>query len=145
MLGIYTLYEEIVKSNQSVYGTQVLKQFQAFKKATAMNAMFQFKAIVREKELDAFCNLCFAADYRPDLNNVSQDVVSKVLSVQLPKAPLHKQVQKVAIMKQYAGMFSGWRDATVILTRDLYLHVYPFSDQKAYSKLINLTMSSTDH
>ena len=99
VFGIYTLYEEIVKSNQSVYGAQVLKQFQAFKKSQAMNSMFQFKAIVREKELDAFCNLCFAADYRPDLNNVTSEIVSKVLSVQLPKAPLHKQVQKVAYMK----------------------------------------------
>ena len=42
-------------------------------------------------------------------------------------------------------MFSGWKDATIILTRDLYLHVFPFADKKAFSKLIELTMSTTDH
>ena len=42
-------------------------------------------------------------------------------------------------------MFSGWRDATVILTRDLYIHIFPFQDKKAYAKLIDLSMSSTDH
>ena len=48
-------------------------------------------------------------------------------------------------MKQYAGMFKGWKDATVILTRDLFIHVYPFNDKKVYSKLIDLSMTTTDH
>ena len=52
--------------------------------------MLQFKAIVREKELDAFCNLCFAADYKPDLNNMTAEIVTKILSVKLPPPPLSK-------------------------------------------------------
>lgn len=65
--GIYFLYEEIVKSNSSIFGANFLKDLSNLKESANCHDNYKFLGIVREKELDAFVNLCFNLKEKPDL------------------------------------------------------------------------------
>ena len=57
--GIQNLYEEIVKSNQTIFGPEVLKQLAILRKNFHENELFSFKGLVTEKELECFVTLCY--------------------------------------------------------------------------------------
>lgn len=40
------------------------------------NDLFTFRGIIREKELDAFVNICYATEQKPDFNNITTDLVA---------------------------------------------------------------------
>jgi len=84
---------------------------------------------VREKELDAFVNLCFNLKEKPDFNNIDKDFVAQILrSTKLKPAPTSRLVQRTGSLKRYVNFFHGYLESTVVLTRDLFFHVYTFHD-----------------
>lgn len=96
------------------------------------NELFSFKGIVREKELEAFVTLCYQLGHKLDFNNVSIVEFSKVLrEVRLQTPPASNLVTRVGVMKRDPGMFSSWTDSTIVITKDNFMHVYPFKDMLA--------------
>lgn len=57
--GIQNLYEEIVKSNSTIFGPEVLKQLVVLRRQFNENELFSFKGLVTEKELECFVALCY--------------------------------------------------------------------------------------
>ena len=57
-------------------------------------------------------------------------------SVKLQAAPGSNLVQRVGVLKRDPGMFSQWVECSVVVTKDKYVHVYPFKDMMAPQKLL---------
>ena len=46
-------------------------------------------------------------------------------------APASNLVTRVGVLKRDPGMFSHWTESTVVVTKDKFMHVYPFKDMLA--------------
>lgn len=135
--GIFDLYQEIVKSNQQIYGIDALQQIVTLRHEFQTNELFSFRGLVREKELEAFVTLCYQLGEKLDFNNVTIDDVQKVLrTVRLQAAPASNLVSRVGVLKRDPGMFSTWTDSTVVVTKDKFMHIYPWKDPAAPQKLL---------
>ena len=55
--GIQNLYEEIVKSNQTIYGSTVQKELLHLRDRFNNNQLFSVRGLLREKELEAIVTL----------------------------------------------------------------------------------------
>ena len=96
------------------------------------NDLYSFRGIVREKELEGFVTLCYQLNVKLDYSQVTIDDVTKVLrSVKLQAAPASNLVTRVGVLKRDPGMFSHWTESTVVVTKDRFMHVYPFKDMLA--------------
>jgi hypothetical protein len=79
--------------------------------------------------LEAFTSICHQVKLNVDLNNIQLDQFFKVLkSVRLDPAPISKLIQRVGLLQRDPGLFKGWKDSTVVLTKDLFVHIYPWYD-----------------
>ena len=59
LTGIFILYQEIIKSKQSVYGIDTLAQILELKSEFKQNHLYTFQGIVRQDELQSFVTLCY--------------------------------------------------------------------------------------
>ena len=98
---------------------------------------YAFTALVGKKEFEDFATLCFQLKAQINFKRVSIDDVSKVLrSVRLQPAPHSNLVVRVGVLKRDPGMLRQWTESTVIVTKDNFMHVYPFKDFEAPQKLL---------
>lgn len=78
--GIQNLYEEIVKSNQTIYGIDVQKQLLHLRDRFKNSELFSVKGLLREKELEAMVTLCYQCHRFLDFNQASVAEVQDFLS-----------------------------------------------------------------
>ena len=98
---------------------------------------YTFKGLVGKKEFEDFATLCFKLKIQLDFKRVTIDDVTNVLrTVRLEPAPQSNLVIRVGVLKRDPGMLRQWTESTVVVTKDNFLHVYPFKDMEAPQKLL---------
>ena len=97
--GIQNLYEEIVKSNSTIYGIDQQKQLIALRDKFKLNELFTPRGMMREKELEALVALCVSFNKKVDLNSNDPFEIQKfLLSIKLENSPPTNLIKKEDIL-----------------------------------------------
>jgi len=66
-----------------------------------------------------------------NIHNVSTSDVHYILkNTKLDSVPDSNLLKKVGVLRRDPGVFSAWTDATCIITKDNFMHVYPSKDER---------------
>lgn len=123
--GIQSLYEELVQSNQSLYGQEVMKQLLSLKNNQNKTELYLPLSLMDDKTIQAFNALCIDLGKKCDLarNNILE--VQHVLeSMKIEDAPRSNLIEMQDVLMRDPGVFSSWTDCLVILTKDSFMHIY---------------------
>ena len=105
--GIQNLYEEIVKSNQTIYGVEVQKQLIHLRDKFLESELYSLRGLIREKELEALVSLCYQFHENVDLTNGTNAQIQDFLGkIKLENTPATSLIKKVGVLKRNPGMFS---------------------------------------
>jgi hypothetical protein len=127
--GIQNLYEEIVKSNSNVYGAQAQKELVHMRDKFLSHPLFSVRGLLREKELEAIVTLCYQQHRKINLEQATPGEIQDFLvSVKLEKSPQSNLIRKAGTLLRDPGVFSSWTTSSVILSKDNFLHIYPWRD-----------------
>ena len=64
-----------------------------------------------------------------DIHNVSTSEIHFILqNIKLESPPPSNLVSKIGTLKRAPGFFSSWTEGTVCITKDFFMHVYPWKD-----------------
>jgi hypothetical protein len=90
--------------------------------------MYSFKSLVDESNLRSLMQLAQACRAGIDFNTVDDLQIKKFIQeMGFDEPPESSLIQKKGIMKRDSGMLGGFKECTVVLTRDHYLYGFDWS------------------
>lgn len=89
--------------------------------------------------------LCYQQGIKFDFQDAKMGQIQEVIKrTYLESAPNTTLVKKSGVLKRDPGMFAYWTESTVLLTRDNFLHVYPWKDNTILSSKKRQSNQMTD-
>ena len=122
--AIKELYDGITTNSNAIFGAnktqeEIIAKLNTVDQSNLADQQFRYNKLVSEVELRFLYQLNGLIDGGVDWNNASDaDIKNLIKKVDFDPAPESNLVLKTSIIKRESGVFSQFKEATAVLTRD---------------------------